>query len=185
MSPQAVILTILGYFAIVLLLSRHAARKGDYFALRSNRWWVVTLGMISACMSGVSFVSVPGMVAGSGMGYLQMCIGFFLGYLVIAFVLAPLYFRLGTVSIYGYLEQRFSLTARRSGAWLFFVSQLLRASMRVYLLCLSWQVMIFDPLGLPFWLNALLTVGVLLAYTWKGGVRSVVAADILRTVCMV
>jgi len=186
MPPSTVILTILGYFAIVMTVSRYAARKGrDFFALRSHRWWVVTLGMVSACMSGVSFVSVPGMVGSSGFGYLQMCIGFFLGYLVIAFVLAPLYFRLGAVSIYGYLDRRFGLTARRSGAWLFFLSQLLRASMRLYLLCLAWQLMIFDPLGLPFGLNAATTVAVVLAYTWRGGVRSVVAADILRTVCMV
>ena len=90
MSPTAIILTLLGYFAAVVLLGRITARRGDFFASRSNRWWVVTLAMVSACMSGVSFVSVPGMVAGSGMGYLQMCIGFFLGYLVIAFVLTPL-----------------------------------------------------------------------------------------------
>lgn len=187
MPPSTVILTILGYIAAVLLLSRLAARRGrgDFFALRSHRWWVVTFGMVSACMSGVSFVSVPGMVASSGFGYLQMCIGFFLGYLVIAFVLAPLYFRLGTVSIYGWLEGRFGLMARRCGGWLFFGAQLLRASMRLYLLCITQQLMIFDPLGLPFWLNVLLTVGVLLGYTWGGGVRSVVASDMLRTVCMV
>ncbi len=185
MAPLAVILTLLGYFVAVVALGRLTARRGDFYATRSHRWWVVTLGMVSACMSGVSFVSVPGMVAGSGMGYLQMCIGFFLGYLVIAFVLAPLYFRMGSVSIYGWLEKRFGLTAHRTGAWLFFGSQLLRASMRLFLLCITQQLMIFDPLGLPFALNAVVTVGVLLAYTWKGGVRSVVAADILRTVCMV
>lgn len=186
MSPVAVIWTILGYVAGILLLSRIAARRGgDFFALRSHRWWVVTLGMVSACMSGVSFVSVPGMVGADGMGYLQMCIGFFLGYLVIAFVLAPLYFRRGMVSIYGWLDERFGVTAHRSGAWLFFVSQLLRASMRLFLLCITQQLMIFDPLGLPFALNVLLTVAVLLGYTWGGGVRSVVASDILRTVCMV
>ena len=90
MAPLAVILTLLGYFVAVVVLGRVTARRGDFFATRSHRWWVVTLAMVSACMSGVSFVSVPGMVAGSGMGYLQMCIGFFLGYLVIAFVLTPL-----------------------------------------------------------------------------------------------
>ena len=186
MGPYAVILTILAYFAAIIGLSRLAARRGrDFFALRSHRWWVVTLAMVSACMSGVSFVSVPGMVAGSGMGYLQMCIGFFLGYLVIAFVLAPIYFRQGTVSIYGYLDRRFGASAHRWGAWLFFGSQLLRASMRLYLLCITQQLMIFDPLGLPFALNALITVAVLLAYTWRGGVRSVIAADLLRTACMV
>ena len=185
MTPLAVILTLLGYFVAVIVLGRVTARRGDFFATRSHRWWVVTLAMVSACMSGVSFVSVPGMVAGSGMGYLQMCIGFFLGYLVIAFVLTPLYFRLGVVSVYEYLDRRFGLTAHRWGAGLFFVSQLLRASLRLSLLCLTQQLLIFAPLGLPFALNVLITVGILLAYTWRGGVRSVIAADILRTVCMV
>lgn len=185
MAPLAVILTLLGYFVAVIVLGRVTARRGDFFATRSHRWWVVTLAMVSACMSGVSFVSVPGMVAGSGMGYLQMCIGFFLGYLVIAFVLTPLYFRLGVVSVYEYLDRRFGVTAHKWGAWLFFVSQLLRASLRLSLLCLTQQLLIFAPLGLPFALNVLVTVGILLAYTWRGGVRSVIAADILRTVCMV
>ena len=184
-SPYAVILTLLGYFVAVVVLGRVTARRGDFFATRSHRWWVVTLAMVSACMSGVSFVSVPGMVAGSGMGYLQMCIGFFLGYLVIAFVLTPLYFRLGVVSVYEYLDRRFGVTAHKWGAWLFFVSQLLRASLRLSLLCLTQQLLIFAPLGLPFALNVLITVGIVLAYTWRGGVRSVIAADILRTVCMV
>ena len=185
MSPYAVILTLLGYFVAVVALGRLTARRGDFFATRSHRWWVVTLAMVSACMSGVSFVSVPGMVAGSGMGYLQMCIGFFLGYLVIAFVLTPLYFRYGVTSVYEYLDRRFGVTAHRWGAWLFFVSQLLRASLRLSLLCLTQQLLIFAPLGLPFALNVLITVGIVLAYTWRGGVRSVIAADILRTVCMV
>ena len=185
MSPYAVILTLVGYFIAVVVLGRVTARRGDFFATRSHRWWVVTLAMVSACMSGVSFVSVPGMVAGSGMGYLQMCIGFFLGYLVIAFVLTPLYFRLGVVSVYEYLDRRFGVTAHRWGAWLFFVSQLLRASLRLSLLCLTQQLLVFAPLGLPFVLNVVITVGILLAYTWRGGVRSVIAADILRTVCMV
>ena len=185
MRPYAVILTLLGYFVAVLVLARITARRGDFFATRSHRWWVVTLAMVSACMSGVSFVSVPGMVAGSGFGYLQMCIGFFLGYLVIAFVLSPLYFRLGVTSVYEYLDRRFGVTAHRWGAWLFFGSQLLRASLRLSLLCLTQQLLVFAPLGLPFVLNVVITVGILLAYTWRGGVRSVIAADILRTACMV
>ena len=104
---------------------------------------------------------------------------------MIAFVLTPLYFRLGVVSVYEYLDRRFGVTAHKWGAWLFFVSQLLRASLRLSLLCLTQQLLIFAPLGLPFALNVLITVGIVLAYTWRGGVRSVIAADILRTVCMV
>ena len=129
MTPTAIILTILGYFAAMLLVSRLAAKGGDNSAFfrgtRRTSWWVVAFAMIGSCMSGVTFVSVPGMVGVSGMGYLQMCIGFFLGYLVIAFLLIPLYFKLNVYSIYQYLEQRFGLTAYKTGAWFFFISKIL------------------------------------------------------------
>ena len=185
MNPYAVIATIAAYFAVAVLVSRLSQRGGgDFFGGRRNSWWLVTLAMISSCMSGVTFVSVPGMVASSGMGYLQMCIGFFLGYLVIAFVLTPLYFRLGVVSIYQYLEQRFGLCSYKTGAWFFFISKLLGASVRLFLVCLTLQMLLFGPLGLPFALNVAVSVGIVLAYTWKGGVRSVIGNDILRTVCM-
>jgi len=130
-------------------------------------------------------VSVPGMVGTSGFGYLQMCIGFFLGYLVIAFVLTPLYFRLDVVSIYQYLEKRFGMGAYRTGAWFFFLSKMLGASVRLFLVCLTLQLLLFDPLGLPFWLNVLCNVGVCLAYTYRSGVKSVIWTDVLKTVCMV
>ncbi len=186
MSPYAVIATLLAYFALLLFASRMGAKRGeDFYASRSRDWRIVTLGMITSCMSGVSFVSVPGMVAGSGFGYLQMCIGFFLGYLVIAFVLSPLYFKLGVVSIYQYLDRRFGDSAHMTGACIYFASQLLRASLRIFLLCSTQQLLIFGPLGLPFALNALITIGILVAYTWRGGVRSVVSVDVARTFCMV
>ena len=121
----------------------------------------------------------------SGFGYLQMCIGFFLGYLVIAFVLTPLYFRLDVVSIYQYLEKRFGMGAYRTGAWFFFLSKMLGASVRLFLVCLTLQLLLFDPLGLPFWLNVLCNVGVCLVYTYRSGVKSVIWTDVLKTVCMV
>ena len=136
-------------------------------------------------MSGVTFVSVPGMVGASGFGYLQMCIGFFLGYLVIAFVLTPLYFRLRVVSIYQYLEKRFGMGAYRTGAWFFFISKMLGASVRLFLVCLTLQLLLFGPLGLPFWLNVLCNVAVCLAYTYRSGVRSVIWTDVLKTGCMI
>lgn len=176
------------YFAAMLLVSRLAARGGDNSAFfrgkRNTGWWVVAFAMIGSCMSGVTFVSVPGMVGVSGMGYLQMCLGFFLGYLVIAFVLVPLYFRLNVYSIYQYLDRRFGLTTYKTGAWFFFLSKMLGASVRLYLVCLILQMLVFGPLGLPFVLNVALSMLIVLAYTYRGGVNSLVWTDVLRTGCM-
>ena len=190
MTPYAVLVTILAYFAAMAIVSWLSGRKKDgqdvfYTGGRKTHWTVVAIAMIGSCMSGVTYVSVPGMVGTSGFGYLQMCIGFFLGYLVIAFVLTPLYFRLDVVSIYQYLEKRFGMGAYRTGAWFFFLSEMLGASVRLFLVCLTLQLLLFDPLGLPFWLNVLCNVGVCLAYTHRSGVKSVIWTDVLKTVCMV
>ena len=190
MTPYAVLVTILAYFAAMAIVSWLSGRKKDgqdvfYTGGRKTHWTVVAIAMIGSCMSGVTYVSVPGMVGTSGFGYLQMCVGFFLGYLVIAFVLTPLYFRLDVVSIYQYLEKRFGMGAYRTGAWFFFLSKMLGASVRLFLVCLTLQLLLFDPLGLPFWLNVLCNVGVCLAYTYRSGVKSVIWTDVLKTVCMV
>ena len=189
MSAFSVILTIAAYFVLMFTVSRISSRgagnmtffRGD----RSEKWWVVAIAMIGSCMSGVTFVSVPGMVGSSGFGYLQMCLGFIAGYLVIAFVLTPLYYRLQVVSIYQYLEQRLGMTPYRTGAWFFFISKLLGSSVRLYLVCLVLQMLVFGPLGLPFWLNALINVAIVLAYTWRGGVKSIIWTDVLKTAVMV
>ena len=190
MTPCAVLITILAYFAAMAVVSWLSGRKKDgqdvfYTGGRKTHWAVVAVAMIGSCMSGVTYVSVPGMVGTSGFGYLQMCIGFFLGYLVIAFVLTPLYFRLDVVSIYQYLEKRFGMGAYRTGAWFFFLSKMLGASVRLFLVCLTLQLLLFEPLGLPFWLNVLCNVGVCLAYTYRSGVKSVIWTDVLKTACMV
>ena len=190
MTPYAVLITMLAYFAAMAIVSWLSGRKKDgqdvfYTGGRKTHWTVVAIAMIGSCMSGVTYVSVPGMVGTSGFGYLQMCFGFFLGYLVIAFVLTPLYFRLDVVSIYQYLEKRFGMGAYRTGAWFFFLSKMLGASVRLFLVCLTLQLLLFDPLGLPFWLNVLCNVGVCLAYTYRSGVKSVIWTDVLKTVCMV
>ena len=156
-----------------------------YHGGRKTHWAVVAFAMIGSCMSGVTFVSVPGMVGASGFGYLQMCIGFFLGYLVIAFVLTPLYFKLNVVSIYQYLENRFGLASYKTGAWFFFISKMLGASVRLFLVCLTLQLLVFGPLGLPFWLNVLCNVAVCLALTFRHGVKSVIGVDVVRTACMI
>ena len=167
-----------------------SGRKQDnqnvfYNGGRKTHWAVVAFAMIGACMSGVTFVSVPGMVGTSGFGYLQMCLGFFLGYLVIAFVLTPLYFKLDVVSVYQYLENRFGTGSYRTGAWFFFVSKMLGASVRLFLVCLTLQLLFFGPLGLPFWLNVVFNVAVCFAYTFRRGVKSVIWTDVFKTVCMI
>ena len=112
--------------------------------------------MIGSAMSGVTFVSVPGMVATSGFGYMQMALGFIAGQLVIAFVLIPLFYKMNLVSIYEYLEGRFGISTYKTGAWFFFLSKMTGASVRLYLVCLSLQLMVFGPLGLPFYINVIL-----------------------------
>lgn len=136
--------------------------------------------MIGSCMSGVTFVSVPGMVGASGWGYLQMCMGFFLGYLVIAFVLTPLYFKLKVVSVYQYLSVRFGLSSYKTGAWFFFISKMLGASVRLFLMCVTLCLL----LKIPLWATVIVVVGLEWAYTVRGGVKAVIGLDIVKTVCM-
>lgn len=138
-------------------------------------------------MSGVTYVSVPGMVGlgGTAMGYMQMVLGFFVGYIVIAFVLTPVLFRMNMVSIYQYLDERFGTASHKTGAWFFFISKILGAAVRLFLVCVTLQLMVFEPLHLPLLLNVVISVGIVLLYTFKGGVKSVIWTDTLKTVCMV
>ena len=152
----------------------------DFYATRSTAWWKVAFAMIGSCMSGVTFVSVPGMVGASGWGYLQMCIGFFLGYLVIAFVLTPLYFKLNVVSVYQYLENRFGMSSYKTGAWFFFVSKMLGAAVRLFLMCATLCLL----LRIPIWITVIVVVALEWAYTVRGGVKAVIGLDIIKTICM-
>lgn len=189
MSTLAVVLTVLGYLALMftvsVLSSRGSSNSTFFSGGRSSNWLVVAFAMIGSAMSGVTFVSVPGMVGASQFGYLQMCLGFIAGYLVIAYVLVPLYFRLNVVSIYEYLENRFGTTSHKTGAWVFFISKILGAAVRLFVVCLSLQLLVFDPLGLPFALNVFISMLIVYAYTMRGGVKSVIWTDTLKTLCMI
>lgn len=192
MNPIAIILTVAAYFAVMFLVSWIAARgargAGDFFnGGRKAPWWVVAIAMIGAPMSGVTYVSVPGMVGvgGAAMSYMQMVLGFFVGYLVIAFVLTPVFFRMNMVSIYQYLDERFGVSSHKTGAWFFFLSKILGAAVRLFLVCVTLQLMVFTPLGLPFALNVLLSMLIVLGYTFRGGMKSVLWTDTLKTVCMI
>ncbi|MDI9551106.1 MAG: sodium:solute symporter [Bacteroidales bacterium] len=191
MSPFSVILIILTYFAVMFTVSwissRESSNAGFFTGARKTPWWIAAIAMVGAPMSGVTFVSVPGMVGvnGTAMGYMQMCLGFFVGYLIIAFVLVPVFYKMNMASIYQYLDTRFGMSAHKTGAWFFFISKMLGASVRLFLVCVTLQLMVFEPLRLPFLLNVLITMGIVLVYTFRGGVKSVIWTDVLKTVCMI
>lgn len=189
MSTTAVIVTVLAYLAVMFLISWYSGRGSDnagfFSGNRKSKWYVVAFAMIGSTMSGVTFVSVPGMVGASAFGYLQMCLGFIAGYLLIAYVLIPVYFKMDVVSIYEYLEKRFGVSSYKTGAWFFFISKMLGASVRLFLVCVTLQLLVFEPLGLPFLLNVLISAGIVLAYTYSGGVKSVIWIDTLKTFCII
>lgn len=188
MNELITIVTILGYFLLLLLVSHLTARdsSNDSFfrAGRRSPWFLVAFGMIGTSVSGVSFVSVPGYVGVTQMTYLQMCIGFFFGYLVIAFLLLPMYYRRGLTSIYSYLEQRFGLASQKSGSVLFLLSKMTGACARFYLVCLILQQFVFERFGVPFVVTVLIILLLVWLYTRRAGIRTLVYTDSLQTLCM-
>jgi SSS family transporter len=189
MSPTFILLIILLYFAVLFGVSYISGRKADnagfFTGNRKSPWYVVAFATIGAAISGVTFVSVPGMVATGGFSYLQMVLGFAVGQLIIAFVLIPLFYRMNLVSIYEYLENRFGVTTYKLGAWFFFVSKMLGASIRLFIVCVVLQLLVFEPLGLSFVLNLFFTVGIVWLYTFRGGVKSLIWTDSLKTFSLI
>lgn len=189
MTPFLVILTIAIYFIVLFgisyLSSRNADSAGFFVGNRKSSWYLVAIAMIGSSISGVTFVSVPGMVGASSFSYLQMVLGFVVGQFIIAFVLIPLFYKMNVVSIYEYLEDRFGVSSYKTGAWFFFISKMLGAAVRLFLVCITLQLLVFDPLNLPFALNALLTVLLVWLYTFKGGVKTLIWTDAFKTLCLV
>ena len=189
MSPFIVLATIIGYFVLLFAVSNVASRGSDnasfFTGNRQAPWVVVAFASMGAAISGVTFCSVPGMVIGKGYSYLQMVLGFIVGYVAIAYVLIPMFYRRNLISIYGYLEQRFGASTYKSGAWFFFISKMLGASVRFYVVCVVLQALVFDPLHLPFVLNVVLTIALIWLYTARGGVKTVIWTDTLKSFCLV
>ena len=191
MNPLTILLVIAAYFALLFFISYLAGRKADnagfFSGNRSSNWLLVAMSTIGAAISGVTFVSVPGMVATSGWAYMQMVLGFTVGQIIIAYVLIPLYYKLNLTSIYQYLQQRFGMSTYKSGAWLFFVSKMLGASVRLFVVSEVLQLLVFDRLSIPvpFWVNAIITVLIVYLCTFKGGVKSLIWTDLLKTCCLI
>ena len=183
-----ILLTVLAYFAVLFGISRLTSRRADnntfYRANRRAPWYMVAFGMIGASISGVTFVSVPGMVLTSQMTYLQMCLGFIVGYLVIAFVLLPLYYRLNLTTIYSYLGQRLGERSYLTGASFFLLSKMTGAAVRFYVVCIILQQFVFEPAGIPFIVNVVLMVLLIWLYTRRGGIGTLVFTDSFQTLCL-
>jgi len=176
------------YFIVLLAISwftsRNATTSSFFSGDKKSAWYLVAFGMIGTSLSGVTFVSVPGKVLSSGWHYYQLVIGFFIGYFVVAYVLLPIYYRLKLTSIYTYLEHRLGLNAYQWGAGYFILSRTLGATVRLYLVINVLQLFIFDKLGIPFWLSTLSIILMIVAYTLKGGVKTIVWTDTLQTTFM-
>ena len=179
---------ILGYFAVLFAISRLTGRKAtnDTF-FRGNRqspWYMVAFGMIGASISGVTFVSVPGMVTGIDMTYMQTCLGFILGYIAVAFILLPLYYKLNLTTIYSYLGQRLGQRAYKTGASFFLLSKMAGAVARFYVVCMILQQFVFDQLGIPFVFTISAMVVLIWIYTRGGGIKTLVWTDAFQTLCL-
>ncbi len=189
MAPGTILMTVVCYllllYGVAVLSSRRADNHTFFTGNRRMVWWVVALGMIGAPMSGVSFVSVPGSVATEGFTYFQMVLGFTVGQIIVALWLVPLFYREGVTSLYEWLARRFGAAAHRTGATLFLSSKLLLSALKLYVVSLMLQQLVFSAWGIPFWVNALLNVVLVCGYTLRGGVRSVVWTDILQTILLV
>ena len=185
-----ILITIICYFAVLLLIARITGRKGGSNAAffkgeNQSPWYIVSFGMIGASISGVTFVSVPGMVRGMDMTYMQTVLGFFFGYMVVAHVLLPLYYKLNLTSIYGYIGTRIGLRAYRTSSFFFLLSRMLGTAAKLYLVCLILHTYVFQEMHVPFWLIAVGSVTLVWIYTHKSGIKTIVWTDTLQTFCLI
>jgi Na+/proline symporter len=188
MSPLILFSFVIGYFVLLLAVayftSRGSNNESFFIGNRNSNWMLVAFGMIGTSLSGVTFVSVPGGVATANFYYFQIVLGYLLGYMVIAFVLIPLYYKMNLTSIYTYLEKRFGVNAHRAGAFFFILSRVVGATARLYLVISILQLFIFDKLHIPFAVTALVILALILLYTFEGGVRTIIYTDTLQTTGM-
>lgn len=188
MSPVLLFVILIAYFALLMgvawATSRNANNDSFYIGNKSSNWMLVAFGMVGTTLSGATFISVPGNVGLDAFGYGQILIGYVIGYIAVAFILLPLYYRLKLTSIYHYLDVRLGRRAYQSGASFFILSRLLGATARLYLVVNILQAIILDSLGVPFWLTTLVILGMILMYTYEGGVKTIVWTDTLQTSCM-
>jgi Na+/proline symporter len=192
LTPIIILGVIVAYFALLMTISYVTGKESDnvhfFLAGRESPWYIVAFGMIGATLSGVTFISIPGVVGADGLNkdfaYMQMVFGYFFGYLFIATVLLPLYYRMRLTSIYSYLGKRFGFFAYKTGAGYFLLSRTIGASFRLYLVAIVLQKFVFGPFGIPFWVTVLVTILLIWIYTFRGGINTIIWTDTLQTVCI-
>lgn len=188
MSPAFILSIIVAYFLVLVVISyltgKSDSNEAFFLGNKQSPWYVVAFGMIGATLSGVTFISVPGWVADSQFSYIQMVLGMTAGYIVIANVLMPLYYRLNLTSIYSYLEKRFGVVSYRTGSFFFLLSRTIGASFRLYLVANVLQLAIFDAWNVPFWLTVSLTILLIWLYTFRSGIKTIIWTDTLQTLFM-
>ena len=188
MSPYILFSFVIGYFILLLVVAYFTSRNSNndsfFIGNRKSNWMLVAFGMIGTSLSGITFVSVPGAVGKESFGYFQIVIGYLIGYLGIAYVLLPLYYRLNLTSIYNYLYQRFGIRSYKTGASFFILSRILGATARLYLVVRILQDSILSSFGIPFWATTVIILVMILLYTFEGGVKTIVWTDTLQTTCM-
>ena len=187
---SATILTIIALYFLILYIISYFTGKDDsnnvfFKAGRSSNWYIVAFGMVGASLSGVTFISVPGWIESSQFSYLQVVLGYFVGYIVVCYVLLPVYYKLNVTSIYEYLDVRFGKSAHITGAFYFFISRLLGASFRLFLVAIVLQQFVFDSWNIPFPVTVGISIGLIWIYTFKGGIKTIVWTDTLQTLFMI
>ena len=188
LQPTFLLVLILGYFTLLMVIAYLTGKQADnqtfFTANRSSPWYLVAFGMVGASLSGVTFISVPGWVGDSGFSYFQVVLGYWAGYFVVSFVLLPIYYRQNLTSIYEYLQDRFGYNSHKVGAVSFFISRVLGASFRLFLVAIVLQQFIFDAWGIPFEITVVLSIVLIWVYTQKGGIKTIVWTDTLQTLLM-
>ena len=188
-TPTFILSLIVGYFlvliAVAYLTGKEDSNKSFFSANKSSPWFLVAFGMVGASLSGVTFISVPGWIEASQFTYFQVVLGYLAGYFVVAFVLLPLYYRNNVTSIYEYLNQRFGVNSHKAGAFFFFLSRVLGAAFRLFLVAIVLQQFIFDAWNVPFEITVILSILLIWIYTAKGGIKTIVWTDTLQTTLMI
>jgi len=188
MKPLYILLLIASYFGLLLFVSFITGKDGSnetfFKGKRQSPWYIVAFGMIGTSLSGVTFISVPGWVETSQFSYMQVVLGYILGYLIIGTVLLPLYYKLNLTSIYTYLEERFGNYSYKTGASFFLISRIVGASFRLFLVANVLQIILFDAMGIPFWMTVIITIILIWLYTFKSGIKTIIWTDTLQTLFM-
>ncbi|MBS1729255.1 MAG: sodium:solute symporter [Bacteroidetes bacterium] len=189
MSSSILFIVVIAYFILLLSVawytSKNSTNESFFIGNRNSNWMLVSFGMIGTSLSGVTFVSVPGTVGTQAFAYFQVVVGYFIGYIIVAFVLLPLYYKMQLTSIYNYLLKRFGFTAYKTGSLFFIISRVLGATARLYLVINVLQIFILDEMQIPFWVTSLIILLMILLYTYEGGVKTIVFTDTLQTTFMI